>query len=378
MDALKRRDFLDKSIRGAIGLSLLPSILGCSGKATPPAFIERLLPAPKDGGFQDPDYWIWGASVIRGQDGRYHMFASRWTREVGFGNWVTNSEVVRAIADKPAGPYKFQEVVLPVRGKEYFDGMCTHNPRIIKYQDQYLLYYFGTTYKFPLPDVSNPQVGRENWREAWMNKRIGLAISASVKGPWKRLDRPVIEPRPDHWDASITSNPAPAVDPRTGHILLMYKSSTEGLTPPLLLGVSMADNPLGPYRRLSEEPILRFETESNNRRDVEDPYIWWNGKHYEGIVKDRSGEICGEEGGGIHMWSKDGIQWHLFDQIKAYSREIVWDDGSRSHQNHFERPFLLIEDGVPTHLFAATGTGPRAWEFDRTWNMVIPLKTGSD
>jgi hypothetical protein len=149
-----------------------------------------------------------------------------------------------------------------------------------------------------------------------MIKRIGLAISNSVKGPWKRLERPVIEPRINHWDASITSN------------------------------VAMADNPQGPYRRLSEEPKLRFETEGNNRRDVEDPYIWWNGKHYEGIVKDRSGEICGEEGGGIHMWSKDGIKWNLFEQIKAYSRDIVWDDGSRSHQNHFER----------------------------TWNMVIPLR----
>ena len=138
-----------------------------------------------------------------------------------------------------------------------------------------------------------------------MNKRIGLAISNPVKGPWKRLERPVIEPLINQWDASITSNPAPAVDPRTGNILLMYKSSTEGLTPPLLLGVAMADNPQGPYRRLSEEPVLRFETEGNSRREVEDPCIWWNGKHYKGIVKDRSGEICGEEGGGIHMWSKD-------------------------------------------------------------------------
>lgn len=65
-------------------------------------------------------------------DGRYHMFASRWTKDVGFGNWVTNSKVVRAVADTPVGPYEFQVVVLPIRGKDYFDGMCTHNPRIIK------------------------------------------------------------------------------------------------------------------------------------------------------------------------------------------------------------------------------------------------------
>ncbi|WP_347840351.1 hypothetical protein [uncultured Draconibacterium sp.] len=38
-------------------------------------------------------------------------------------------------------------------------------------------------------------------------------------------------------------------------------------------------------------------------------------------------------------------------------------------------PFLLIENGVPTHLFAATGNGPKGWKFDKTWNMLIPLKT---
>ncbi|TKG95581.1 hypothetical protein EYV94_09080 [Puteibacter caeruleilacunae] len=372
---MKRRTFLDISLKGTAAIALSSNlILGCS-KHESVAFVDRILPAPKGGGFQDDDYWIWGASVIKGEDGKYHMFASRWTKEVGFGNWVSNSEVVRAVADTPVGPYVFQEVVLPVRGPQFFDGMCTHNPRIIKYRDQYLLYYFGTTYDFPMPDKANPTVSEDNWRKAWMNKRIGLAISNSVFGPWKRLDKPVIEPRPGHWDASITSNPAPAVDPKTGKILLMYKSSTNGLVPPLLLGVSMASNPVGPYQRLSEDPIFRFETEGNNRRDVEDPYIWWAGDHYEAIIKDRSGEICGEEGGGVHAWSKDGITWKLYEKVKAYSRDIIWDDGTRSHQNHFERPFLLIEDGKPTHLFAATGTGPKAWQFDRTWNMVIPLRT---
>lgn len=251
--------------------------------------------------------------------------------------------------------------------------MCTHNPRIVKYNDDYLLYYFGNTYSFPQPDAGNPEVSQEMSREAWMNKRIGVAISKSVYGPWKRLDKPVLAPRLGHWDASITSNPAPAVNEKTGKILLMYKSSTNGMVPPLLLGVSQAENPEGPYHRLNEEPIFRFETKDNNRRDVEDPFIWWSGNKYEAILKDRSGEICGEIGGGIHAWSKDGIQWLLFDKVKAYSKTIVWDNGTTTNHNHFERPFVLIEDGVPTHLFAATGTGPKTWRFDKTWNMVIPL-----
>lgn len=360
---------------GALGASLFTSNFAfASSENKASAFIDRLLPAPKNGGFQDDNYWIWGSSVIKGEDGNYHMFASRWSKDVGFGNWVTNSQIVHAISSHPEGPYQFYSEVLPVRGSEYWDGMCTHNPRIIKYKDQYLLYYFGNTYDFEYPSMEQPDVSQENWRAAWMNKRIGVAISDSIYGPWKRYDKPVIEPRQGHWDASITSNPAPAVNPKTGEILLMYKSSTNGLIPPLLLGVSQSTNPLGPYARLSEKPIFRFETKDNNLVDVEDPYIWWSGDKYEALLKDRSGEICGEEGGGVHVWSKDGVSWKLFKEVKAYTRKIKWDDGSVSVQNHFERPFVLVEKGKPTHLFAATGTGPKPWKFERTWNMVIPLK----
>jgi hypothetical protein len=78
------------------------------------------------------DYWIWDPSVIKAEDGRYHMFASRWPKEIGFGKWVTNSEIVRAVSHKPEGPYTFAEVVLPPRGKQWFDGLTTHNPRITK------------------------------------------------------------------------------------------------------------------------------------------------------------------------------------------------------------------------------------------------------
>ncbi|MGV2786981.1 glycosyl hydrolase family 43, partial [Clostridium perfringens] len=31
-------------------------------------------PAPVAGGFRMPGYWIWCGSVIKGEDGRYHMF----------------------------------------------------------------------------------------------------------------------------------------------------------------------------------------------------------------------------------------------------------------------------------------------------------------
>ncbi len=347
---------------------------GCGGRPEfQKPFIDRVMPAPVGGGFAMDDYWIWGSSVIEGPDGRYHMFADRWARELGFHAWVTNSEVVHAVSDTPEGPYTFADVALPARGKEFFDGLVTHNPRIIRLEDAYYLYYFGTTYDFPVPAPGVPW--EDDWFErAWMNKRIGVARSESLDGPWVRSDRPILQPRPGKWDASITTNPSPVVNPRTGKILLMYKSSPCNSAPPLLLGVAGAESPTGPYKRLSDAPIFRFDTDADKDNDVEDPFVWWNGHGYELIMKDRFGHICGEEGGGVHGFSTNGVDWTLSDPVKAYSRTVVWDDGTTTIQANFERPFILFEDGRPAYLFAATGTGRGPWQFEKTWNMVIPLK----
>lgn len=40
-------------------------------------FLSRLQPAVVGGGFELPDYWIWCGAPIRGEDGKYHLFASR-------------------------------------------------------------------------------------------------------------------------------------------------------------------------------------------------------------------------------------------------------------------------------------------------------------
>src|SRR5688500_18798390 len=57
---------------------------------------------PRAGGFCMDGYWVWCGSVIKAEDGKYHMFASRWPRNITFHpGWMTDSEVVRAVSDTP-------------------------------------------------------------------------------------------------------------------------------------------------------------------------------------------------------------------------------------------------------------------------------------
>jgi hypothetical protein len=340
------------------------------------SFSDRLLPAPPDGGFRQKDYWVWCGSVVRadkpGEDGRYHMFASRWSRALTFsGHWITNSEIVRASSDTPEGPYRFEEVVLPWRHRRYFDGLATHNPSIKKFGGKYYLFYIGLTYDFDIPTPerqiheSKYQEHQELYRLAWRNKRVGLAVADSVTGPWRRPTRPLLEPRPGHWDALITSNPSAAIRD-DGYTVLIYKS-TAGWDQPLHLGIATAPHPEGPYTRVGDAPVFPY--------DVEDPFIWWENGRYHVIMKDFKGELCGEPDAGAYAWSEDGLQWHLPANPKAYSRTVHWKDGTTTTHGNFERPNLLIQNGRPTHLFAAISSGPEPhWKSESTYNICIPLR----
>jgi hypothetical protein len=331
-------------------------------------FIDRLMPAPLHGGFSMDDYWVWGGSALRGEDDRYHIFASRWPKRFPFfEGYIVASEVVRGVSDAPTGPYIFQEVVLPVRGADYWDGRMTHNPVIQRRGNTYLLFYIGSTFAGELPCPQD--VRRHGCRErlySYSNIRIGLATSRSVLGPWVRRECPVLEPRSGKWDRTIVTNPAPCVR-EDGTICLYYRSSTpDGLR----IGLAAAGDPDSPFVRIFDDPVLRLCGENQ----VEDPCVWREGDRYQMLAKDMTGGLTGEMHAGVHLYSRDGLNWPSSDPAKAYSRNVVWEDGTRTSQGCLERPQVLVEKGTATHVFLATGDGPGGFrKAKRTWNMVIPL-----
>jgi predicted GH43/DUF377 family glycosyl hydrolase len=326
-------------------------------------FRERLLPAPVDGGFRMDGYWVWCGSVIKGDDGKYHMFASRWPKTTGFGPyWLTNSEIVHAVSDKPAGPYKFSDVALPPRGAEFWDGQMTHNPAIRKYKDTYLLYYTGTTYHGERPGPNN-RISEESPLkiEAHQHERIGLATSKSPYGPWKRLDKPILDVRPNSWEQYLTSNAAPLVL-KNGKVLLYYKG-VERLTVHAI-GLAIADRFDGEYKRVSDQPL-------NMGIGAEDPFIWIEKGKYKALMLDTERKYSPDKEI-FYATSDDGIKWQVPKSAIAISRNVMWADGKTRKMNNTERPHVLMENGKPAYVFFATGETVNGERF--TWNMSIPLR----
>jgi hypothetical protein len=356
-------------------LTLSPSV------TIPPCLVpfrSRLLPACRRPALIDPDYWIWCGSAVAGDDGRFHLFATRWPKGVPFfSGYPIYSEIVRADADRPEGSYIMREVVLPDRGEDAWDGRMTHNPTIIRHQGKFLLFYIGSTFSGKRASAAalhaeDGDAMAQN-RESYDNIRIGLAVADSVLGPWKRCDAPILNPRVGCWDSTITTNPAPCVAP-DGSIYLYYRSNTpDGCR----LGVSRAAAPADAnwlnarFERICDDPIMRFD----NGATLEDPFVWHNGTHFEMLAKDLAGEFTPEYHGGVHGWSLDGIVWQVAPDAQAYSRTVAWDDGTRSSLGSLERPQLLFQNGTPTHLFAAAADGPGGFcKATDTWNLVMPLR----
>lgn len=316
-------------------------------------------------------YYVWDSSVIAAK-GKYYMFASRWKEELGFGwNWLFNSEVCRFVSDKPQGPYIFDKVVLPRRGREYFDGMNTHNTCVKFWNGKYYLYYMGTTYGGDIPSDNRPIDGQYAM-ETWNRKRIGVAVAEDIDKDFVRRDEPLLLPRDcTHWDCTITTNPSVAILPN-GKTYMIYKSR-RAYGKPLQLGIAVADKPDGKFERLTDTPILEFS--------MEDPFLWYDEKRKKFciIAKDDSpkgGEgITGEWGAGFYAESNDCIHFEIAENPKVYSRLLEWEDGRKSLQCNLERPSLLFDEkGQPAYLFCASGNGSAPYQFEgKTYVVCMEL-----
>jgi hypothetical protein len=338
--------------------------------------MRRIDKAVVGGGFEMEGYWVWCNSVVKGDDGLYHMFASRWPKRLPFHpGWMIASEVVHAIAKTAEGPYKFSDVALPARGAQYWDGRSTHNPRIVRHKDKWVLFYMGSTH--PFADVTDGKlltldspyavVGRSN-------KRIGVAVASSPFGPWKRQDAPALDTKPGTFYSFLTSNPAPYINDDGSAILIFKAREYRDKFPyqgDMTIGVAKAPRYDGPYTVALPEPIFGM----GRVGEMEDPYIWKDRDGFHMLAKDQRGTITGEKHGGLLAHSRDALHWQLDKSPKAYTRTITWSDGKVETMGQLERAFPLVENGVLTHLFFAGMDGPGGFEHGtKSWALVMRLK----
>lgn len=328
-------------------------------------FGAMIQPVPATAKFADPDYNIWCGSGTKGDDGKYHIFYSRWPRKLGHLAWVTHSEVAHAVSDSPFGPWKHRDVALPARGTNFWDGSCTHNPTILRIGGKFYLYYMG--------NFGDGVTGKSlNWTHR-NHQRIGVAVADSPNGPWQRFDKPALDVTADDAapDALVVTNPSVAERP-DGGVLLIYKAV--GKKRPAPFGgpvvhlAATAESPLGPF---TKHPGEIFGAKGVMFA-AEDPFIWHGTDRYWAVVKDNDGHFT-HRGYSLALWeSADGFDWKLSQHpFVANPGSIRWADGQGTKLNSLERPQVLFEGGKPIALFCASADSKNR---DGSFNVQIPLR----
>ncbi|MBK1878941.1 glycoside hydrolase family protein [Pelagicoccus mobilis] len=343
-----------KAVLATLALGL--ALVGCQSETEDKDYKVTFGKIPMTAKFEDDTWSIWGGSLVKGDDGLYHMYYSRWERDKGWA-WVTDSEIAHAVSESPFGPFEFKDVALPPRGEEYWDGLCTHNPTVRKFGDKYYIYYMGNTGDGKI--IGYPGKHIINWDHR-NNQRIGVAVSDSPYGPWKRFDEPLIDisPEKEALDSLCTSNPSIVQRPDGGFLMVYKIVGQEYPLPqggPVLHGIANSDSPTGPFVK-HDKPTFKVPGE---RFPAEDPYIWHQDGKYRAIVK-RIQHLKNEETGKthrefslVHYQSEDGFQWDPAKHFHVSDRTIEWEDGTVERLDHLERPQVFIEDGKPIALLCA-------------------------
>lgn len=317
--------------------------------------------------FAQSNYYLWCSSVIKGEDGKYHMFYSRWPhgkRDLdddsmnyifdGFRGWNKYSEIAYAVSDKINGPYKYVKTILKGNGdKNKWDRFTMHNPQVRKFGNYYYLYYISDSYDSSL-QFRNPKFTSEwkRWLQYNCTQKIGVikfkTFDDLLKGNFTKPLFPLMQPDNIHT-FEVTTNPTVTQGPDEKFYML-YKSRKPNVGN-MTFWMAVSDKPDGPYK-------LASEVFTNEDMACEDPCLWYDKKRkrFYAAVKyySNSKKLVSQFGALALITSTDGLHWQPANHPLISLCELKWSDGRKIQLAHLERPFIVTgKDGQPVALFAA-------------------------
>jgi len=332
-------------------------MVSCQRRIENLSFENRFDLVTEDNLFKDPVYFNWGSSILKGEDGQYHLFYSRWKED--FSAWLTFSEIAHAISDSPNGPWVYKETVLKGRGKGHWDAITAHNPKIKFFEGKYYIYYIATNLgdmnytEKDLFDTHGKSMNQSPIRKTLReNQRTGVAFSSSINGPWERLDTPIIQPSGPI--TTLTVNPAITKGKDDKYYLIVKGDKPNEKRFIRNQAIAISDSPFGPFE-MQAKPVIDY-------LDTEDMSMWYDQKrncfygifhahNYIGLVN-----------------SIDGINWQKAKNFEVLKKELPMKNGKIIRPDRMERPFLFFENGEPKTLSLAVKEG------NTSYTVFVPIR----
>lgn len=283
-------------------------------------------------GPQQETSFYWDGKILKGSDGKYHMYASHWSHGIGFGppsggstGWQT-SIPMEAISDALMGPYVSQ-------------GDCyAHN------QQGNDMGHNVTA--LAAPTGSYPYVLSVG--EIVPGQMFG---ATSASGPWTLLGLVTTSTSGHNGCGTLSSNFTFTV----GADGRFWATSRSGC-------VMVGDQVLGPYVVQTDSVLPNLE--NNDNGDAEDEVIWYSGGYYHIVYNywnvQRAYHIMSKDG--VHGWMNTGLAYQAAQTpANASSKWLRYTDGTVNQWHNMERPGVYQENGhVTAFTFAVTDVDKNA------------------
>ncbi|TYA71603.1 glycoside hydrolase family protein [Seonamhaeicola marinus] len=324
-----------------------------------------MQPVSEENKFYDNDYFNWGSTIIKGDDGKYHLFYDQMPRKHGFFSWLTDGIVSRAVSDSPTGPWKKVQEVLKARGGNFWDQYTVHCTKAYKFNGKYYLYYMSTNSgNMDLTPEQLEEIRHKPWKHdnlrgmLRLNQRIGVAVADHIEGPWKRFHRPIFEPQLPI--ANQSNNVSVTKRPDGGYLMIIRGDQPDQPFNKIvrMQAVLLADNPIGPWKMQPKPVVINYNSE--------DPEVWYDTK------RKRYYNLYHAFGYMGMITSVDGLNWERAENYKVADKAYKTTDGKIVPVHRYERMGIYMENGKPLVMTAGILTKENG--VIDTHSLFIPLK----
>jgi len=311
------------------------------------------LPRDTCNGIEDtkkPPQWLyWDGTILRADDGKYHLLGSRWAASLGLNGGWHGSDAFHAVSESsPLGPFMD-------KGLAYTNGPDSgyrskgHNVAAARLPD-------GTYCLFVSEIVP-----------------FTIFTSPSLDGPWTNKGHASIDKNgvqvsiPPPGDQNLESNVSLVVRP-DGNFEIIQRHGIIALSTTGPLGPYKVQKPTTTYAAAEAVPATIPSIFPNRKKHLdaqapqtpestyvfaEDPLIWYSGGQYHVVYNYPDDRVAYHltSPDGIHDWTDRGLAYDPRMAKQLFSTS----DGGFVSWTKIERPNIIMVNGHITHFtFAVT------------------------
>ena len=283
---------------------------------------SNVLPRDTANGLEDAgmkNWCYWDGDIVKGDDGRYHMYASRWAQTFSHTDgWHLDSKGVHGVSDNIMGPYLDKGLLWP----DWQEGKG-HNVGGLRMKDG--------RYAVVTSEITDGEV----------------FVSDSPNGPFKLLGKIQVDNNGfEPGLARYTKNG------RMSNVKIILRHDGRYMIVPRSTAILISDyGILGPYKIMNDRVYKNTDLPQEKN---EDPTVWYSGGLYHMVYNYWPTKTS------YHFSSKDGIKDWKYQGI-AFKKDAMvfkYTDGTVNNWEFIERPTAVVENGHVTHfIFSVIDVG---------------------